>query len=111
MHCFKRLIASLLIASTTLMGFPLTANAALVGTEEALTTAVAADQQTKVDAFVQREGVRAALHARGVSPEAATERVRVLSQDEVAQLAEHIDQAPAASADVLGFFWCCLWCP
>lgn len=104
MHCFKRLIASLLIASTTLMGFPLTANAALVGTEEALTTAVAADQRTQVDAFMQREDVRAALQARGVSPEAATERVRALSQDEVAQLAEHIDQAPAAGADVLGFF-------
>lgn len=76
MHCFKRLIASLLIASTTLMGFPLTAHAGLVGTEEALTTAVAADQRTKVDAFMQREDVRAALQARGVSPEAATERVR-----------------------------------
>ena len=104
MHCFKRLIASVLIASTTLMGLPLTANAALVGTEEALTSTVAAADRDKVYAFMQREDVRAALQARGVSPEAAAERIRALSQDEVSQLALHIDQAPAAGADVLGFF-------
>jgi hypothetical protein len=102
MHCFKRLIASVLIASTTLMGLPLTAHAGLVGTEEALTSTAAAAEREKVDAFMQREDVRAALQARGVSPEAATERVRALSQDEVSQLALHIDQAPAAGADVLG---------
>jgi hypothetical protein len=104
MHCFKRLIASVLIVSTNLMGLPLTAHAALVGTEEALTSTVAAADRDKVDAFMQREDVRAALQARGVSPEAASERVRALSQDEVSQLALHIDQAPAAGADVLGFF-------
>jgi hypothetical protein len=104
MHCFKRLIASVLIASTTLMGLPLTAHAALVGTEEALTSKAAAAERDKVDAFMQREDVRTALQARGVSPEAAAERVRAMSQDEVSQLALHIDQAPAAGADVLGFF-------
>ena len=104
MHCFKRLIASVLIVSTALMGLPLTANAALVGTEEALTSTVAAAERDKVDAFMQREDVRAALQARGDSPEAAAERIRALSQDEVSQLAQHIDQAPAAGADVLGFF-------
>ena len=102
MHCFKRLIASVLIVSTALMGLPLTAHAALVGTEEALTSTAAAAEREEVDAFMQREDVRAALQARGVSPEAATERVRALSQDEVSQLALHIDQAPAAGADVLG---------
>jgi hypothetical protein len=104
MHCFKRLIASVLIVSTALMGLPLTAHAALVGTEEALTSTVAAAERDKVDAFMQREDVRAALQARGVSPEAAAERIRALSQDEVSQLAQHIDQAPSAGADVLGFF-------
>ena len=104
MYSFKRLIASVLILCTTLMGLPLTAHAALVGTEEALTSTVATAERGKVDAFMQREDVRAALQSRGVSPEEASERVRALSQDEVSQLALQIDQAPAAGADVLGFF-------
>ena len=104
MHCLKRLIASVLIVSTTLMGLPLSANAAIVGTDEAISTASAAADRDKVGSFLQREDVRSALQARGVDPQAAADRVKALSDQEVAQLAEQIDQAPAAGADVLGFF-------
>lgn len=104
MHCLKRLIASVLIASTALMGLPMTANAGMVGTDEAIGVAAASADREKVDTFIQREDVRRALQARGVSPEAASERIRALSNDEVAQLARQIDQAPAAGVDVLGFF-------
>lgn len=103
MHCLKRLMASVLIASTALMGLPISANAAMVGTEEALSPASGAERD-KVSAFLLREDVRAALQARGVNPEAALERVQALSHEEVAQLAQQIDQAPAAGVDVLGFF-------
>ncbi len=103
MHCLKRLIASVLIASTALMGLPITASAAMVGTEEALSPASGVERD-KVSAFLLREDVRAALQARGVNPEAAAERVQALSNEEVAQLAQQIDQAPAAGVDVLGFF-------
>jgi hypothetical protein len=104
MHCLKRLIASVLIASTALMGLPITASAGMVGTDEAIGAAAVSAERDKVDAFLQREDVRSALQARGVSAEAASERVRALSQAEVAQLAQQIDQAPAAGTDVLGFF-------
>lgn len=103
MHCLKRLMASVLIASTALMGLPISANAAMVGTEEALSS-VAGSERDKVSAFLLREDVRAALQARGVNPEAAVERVQALSNEEVALLAQQIDQAPAAGVDVLGFF-------
>ncbi len=104
MHCLKRLIASVLIASTALMGLPITAQASVVGTEEAISTASAAADRDKVGSFLQREDVRSALQARGVDPKAAADRIQALSDQEVAQLAEQIDQAPAAGADVLGFF-------
>lgn len=104
MHCFKRLIASVLIASTALMGLPMSAHAGMVGTDEALATASATAERDKVGAFLQREDVRAALQARGVDPQAATDRIQALSDQEVAQLAEQIDRAPAAGTDVLGFF-------
>jgi hypothetical protein len=104
MNCLKRLTASLLIASTALMGLPIQAQAGLVGTDEVLASAQAADGRERVQDFLQREDVRAALQARGVDPQAASERVKALSDAEVAQLAEQIDRAPAAGVDALGFF-------
>ena len=102
MNHLKRLTASVLIASTALMGLP--AHAGLVGTGEVLTSAQAGGERGKVQDFLQREDVRAALQARGVDPQSASERVQALSDAEVAQLAQQIDRAPAAGADVLGFF-------
>ena len=104
MSSFKRLMASVLIASTALMGLPMTAQAEMVGTDEAITAAAATGDRDKVNSFLQRDDVRAALQARGVDPQAANDRVKALSDQEVAQLAEQIDKAPAAGADVLGFF-------
>ena len=101
MNRLKRLTASVLIASTALMGLP--AHAGLVGTGEVLTSAQAGGERGKVQDFLQREDVRAALQARGVDPQSASERVQALSDAEVAQLAQQIDRAPAAGADVLGF--------
>ena len=79
MNSFKRIVASTLIVSTTLTGLPLTANAALVSTQEALTTtsAPAQDNRDKVASFLQRDDVRQALEAQGVSGAAALERLKV----------------------------------
>jgi hypothetical protein len=48
MSTFKRFIASVLVASTAMMGLPLTANASMVSTEEVTTTAAADAQRDKV---------------------------------------------------------------
>ncbi len=103
MNRFKRLIASVLVASTALMGLPVHAQADLVGTDEVMATAQAAAERDRVQSFLQRDDVRAALQARGVDPQAAAERVAALSDAEVAQLAGQIDRAPAAGVDALGF--------
>jgi len=103
MNQFKRIIASLLIVSTTLMGLPLTAQASLVTTQEAISAAggSAQDSRDKVAAFLGRADVRQALEAQGVSGAAAMERVQAMTDSEVAQLAARVDQAPAGG-DVLG---------
>lgn len=103
MNRLKRLTASVLIASTALMGLPFHAQAGMVGTEEALSKAQAPAERDRVQSFLQRDDVRAALQARGVDPQAAADRVRALSDPEVAQLAQQIDKAPAAGVDALGF--------
>jgi hypothetical protein len=94
MNAFKRFTASVLIASTTMMGMPLTAQASMVGTEEVITVASAADRE-KVTSFLEREDVRTALEAQGLNGSLASERVKAMSDAEVSQLASRVDQAPA----------------
>jgi hypothetical protein len=97
MSTFKRFIASVLLASTAMMGLPLTVNAGLVSTEEVATTAVADGQRDKVQAFLARDDVRAALEKQGVDAVAASERVQAMTDAEVAQLADRVDMAPAGA--------------
>jgi hypothetical protein len=101
MSTYKRLIASVLIGSTFLMGLPMQAQASMVSTEESLTVSNAQAERERVSAFLARADIRDALQAQGVSPEATTERVQAMSDTEVAQLAGRIDQAPAGG-DILG---------
>ena len=103
MNLFKRLLASMLIASTTLMGLPMAAPGGLISTEEvaAVSTALAQSNRDKVTAFLSRDDVRAELEGQGVSSAAATDRVQAMTDAEVAQLASRVDQAPAG-AGILG---------
>ncbi len=104
MNTFKRLVASLVIASTALMGLPMTAQAAIVSTDEAISTPVAAANRDRVNTFLTRADVRKALQEQGVNGDAAVERVKAMSDNEVAQLAGRIDQAPAGG-DILGILF------
>ena len=104
MNTFKRLVASLVIASTALMGLPMTAQAAIVSTDEAMSTPVAAANRDRVNTFLTRSDVRKALQEQGVNGDAAVERVKAMSDTEVAQLAGRIDQAPAGG-DILGILF------
>jgi hypothetical protein len=102
MKNFKRHVASLLIVSTVWAGFPLTAQARLVTTDEVLPDrATATGSRERVDRFLARDDVRQALQAHGVRPQDAVERVRAMSDEEVEQFAGRVDQAPAGG-DVLG---------
>ena len=106
MNPFKRLVASLLVASTTVMGLPLTAHASLVSTEEVTATAPdsAVSNRDKVTYFLGRQDVRAALQGQGVSSTEAVVRVQAMTDAEVAQLASRVDQAPAGG-EVLGLIF------
>ena len=105
MHIFKRLMASTLIASTTLMGLPLTSQAAMVSTEEALSAMPAGSGQRElVRTFLMRDDVRQALQEQGISSQSAIDRVNAMSDAEVAQLAGRVDQVPAGG-DVLGLLF------
>lgn len=101
MNTAKRLIASLLIASTTMLGLPLTANAGIVSTDTTLTADAALANRDQVTTFLTRADVQKSMQERGVNGADALQRVQSMSDIEVAQLAGRIDKAPAGG-EILG---------
>lgn len=97
---FKRLIAAALIPCMLLAGVPMTAQSAIVSTEQALATPTGDADRERVSSFLARDDVRAALQAQGVNANDAIERVNAMSDAEVAQLADRVDQAPAGAGVV-----------
>ena len=71
---------------------------ALIGTEQA---AAAQPGRVLLEQTLARADVMAALQSRGVSVDAARDRVAALTDAEAAQVAAQIDQAPAGG-DVVG---------
>jgi hypothetical protein len=101
MNTFKRLTASILVASTVMLGMPVVAHAGIVSSEQSFAAQTQSDARGKVNAVLARADVRASLAERGLSAELAQDRVRAMTDDEVATLAGRIDQAPAGG-DILG---------
>lgn len=97
---FYRFVATVLIPCMALAGLPLTAQAGMVSTEQAMVSAAGEADRARVNAFFEREDVRQALQAQGVDAGEAVERVKALSDAEVAQLADRVDQAPAGAGVV-----------
>lgn len=104
MKSFKKFVSTCLIVCIAAAGFPLTAQARIVATEEITAPALASTSRDTVNRFLARDDVRQAILGQGVSPQAAAERVAAMSDSEVAQLAGRIDQAPAGG-DVLGILF------
>ncbi len=104
MKNFKQIVASCVIVCITAAGFPLTAQARIITTDELNSVGVAASNRAKVGSFLSRDDVGQAMQAQGVSPQAAKARVAAMSDAEVAQLAGRVDQAPVGG-DVLGILF------
>jgi len=74
--------------------------AAMVGTEDILANRHASDVRDQVRSFLDRQDVQSQLTARGIDPAEAKARVDSLSDSEVMQIADTIDQLPSG-----GDFW------
>jgi len=74
--------------------------AAMVGTEALLENRGVSDARDQVRSFLDRQEVQSQLTARGIDPAEAKARVDSLSDAEVMQIADKIDQLPAG-----GDFW------
>lgn len=87
---------------------PVSVQAAMIGTGQALAAAEVASHRDKLAGFVQRADVASQLERLGVSSAAAQERVNALTSDEISRLAGNIDTLPAGAAaelSIVGSTW------
>jgi hypothetical protein len=97
MTALRRVVSSVLIVCTLGAGMPLPAAAGMIATDQV----AAGAERDRVRSFFDRVDVRERMQALGVSPQAARDRVDALSDEEVAALADRLDQLPAGGSDVL----------
>ena len=96
----RKLVCQTLIASLLAVSVQ-TAGAGMIGADRAVTTAAQADRTLVLDVLNRADTV-AALQAYGVDPAQARERVAVMSDQEVRQLAGDIQSAPAGADPSVG---------
>ena len=95
-------VAILMIILTMLLSVPYQAAfAALVQTETMLDMSRGQEARETLKQFMARKDVRSAIISQGVDPLEADARLNSLSDAEVIQLADQIDQLPAGGG-VLG---------
>jgi len=76
------------------------AQAGMIGTDQAVSTATQADRNTVLD-FVGRADVAGQLQALGIDPATAKDRIAALTDQEVQTIAGRINNMPAG-ADATG---------
>jgi hypothetical protein len=92
----KKTTCRALVVSVLALSFQ-SANAGLIGAEQAAGSTMSAERAMVLDSLDRAEVV-AQLQAAGVDPLAARERVKTMSEAEVQTLAQDIQSAPAGAA-------------
>lgn len=77
------------------------AQAKMIGTDLAVSAAQSQAERTRIDHFLQRDDVRNVLEKQGVPVQEARQRVASLSDQEVHQIADRLNQLPAGE-DAVG---------
>jgi hypothetical protein len=95
----RRGVALVVAVAMLVVSMPIgAAQAALVSTEQLLTTGDGPAERARVMAFLERADVREQIVALGVDPNEAAARVQALSDAQVRQIAGQLDQLPAGQA-------------
>ncbi len=104
MNRFRSAAASICLTAAVAslpLQVPTAAQARMISTDEVIAEQEDGTARGRVDEFLARSEVRRELARFGVSPDEARQRVAALSDDEVRQLAGHLDDMPAGG-DALG---------
>jgi hypothetical protein len=100
---FTRYVCYFVAVTMLLMSLPVqTVRAAMIKTETVLTLSTVNDVRENLNQFLKREDVQAIMTAQGISPAEAKARVDSLSDDEIMQIADKMDQLPAGGTSAFG---------
>ena len=102
MKLFHKLISQLLIACMILL--PFSAQAGMIGTDQAIASVQDQSNREKVNEFVSRTDVVKQFEALGLSAATAQDRVNAMTQEEINRIAGKIDSLPAGATSH-GWWW------
>ena len=100
MTMFKRFVVHALCLAILNLGSPMVANAAMIGTLQAVESASRDHDLAAVNAALSRDEVRQQFAALGVDPAAIDSRIAALTDSELNALATQLHEMPAG-ADAL----------
>jgi len=92
---FKRSVIYALCLAILNLGSPLVANAAMIGTLQAVESGSRAQDLATVNAALAREDVRQQFEALGVAPAQVESRIAALTDAELSKLAGQMSDMPA----------------
>lgn len=96
---FAKYVCYFVTMTMLLMSMPVqTVQAAMVRTETVLTQSTAKNVRENLNQFLKRDDVKAIMTAQGISPIEAKARVDSLSDAEIMQIADKMDQLPAGGS-------------
>lgn len=98
----KRLVVVLVLAVFGFQSFVIVpAQAAMISTADIVTadSSLASDRD-RLNALIQRQDVQEEFRRQGVDPDEAAARVAALSDAEVAEITERIDELPAGQSAI-----------
>ena len=96
----KRVLATILMFNTALIGFPATALASPISTHTLMQLETRQAKVDELQAVLLRDDIQQSLMAMGVTPEAAQQRVATLTDEELSALEQQLDNLPAGG-DIL----------
>jgi hypothetical protein len=109
----KKMTCRALVVSLLALSFQ-TANAGMIGADQAAPASTAQSDRTLVMSVLSRAETTAQLQAQGIDPQAARERVAAMTDQEVQTLAQDMHTAPAGALSsggwlalvlVVGLIW------
>jgi len=93
---FAKYVSCFVTITMLLMSMPVqTLQASMIGTETVLNLSKARNMRENLHNLLEREDVQEMMMAQGISPVEAKARVECLSDAEVMQIAEKMDQFPS----------------
>ena len=98
----KKMTCRALVVSMLALSFQ-TANAGMIGAEQAAAAGAAQVDRGMVLSYLSRAETAAQLQAQGIDPTAARERVAAMTDEEVRTMAQDMQTAPAGALSTAGW--------